>query len=149
MPGTLRPMVVLLIATLLTACSGFDTAPQASPEPNSAGQIANAPDAPDPATGQTVTITFGTYEYERSIYEPLVETFHSENPAIRVQLVSLDAVRDGADFSDFNAYMRRMVSAADTLSSWGSSRPEAIEHGYIRDLAPFIDADPTFDRDDF
>jgi ABC-type glycerol-3-phosphate transport system substrate-binding protein len=142
-------MVVLLIATLLVACGGFDATPQASPEPDSAGPIANAPDAPDPDTGQTVTITFGTYEYERSIYEPLVKTFHSENPTIHVQLVSLDAVRDGADSSDFNAYMRQMVSAADTLTSFGSSGPEAIEHGYIRDLAPFMDANPAFDRDDF
>ncbi|MCG8353694.1 MAG: extracellular solute-binding protein [Chloroflexales bacterium] len=153
MINILRPMAVLLVAALLFACGDFNATPQASPTPDTAEPAAMTPE-PTMGSGanadQPVTITFGMYEFERSIYEPLIEAFHRENPTIRVQLVSLDKLWGSIDFNDYNAAMRKLASAADVVSApLAAMKPELITNGYIRDLAPFIEADPTFDRDDF
>src|SRR5262245_293889 len=44
--------------------------------------------------------------------------------------------------------MRQIVSSADTAATF-FLRPEDIKNGLVRDLAPLIDADPSFDRDDY
>jgi len=150
--------MLLLVALFLSACSpgGTPVAPtigpvtgSASPSPGGATSSA-APTASSASTG-SVVIGFGAQEYERQIYEPLIAAFNRENPGIQVQFVSLDEIMNSGDPAQSyepNAITRRILSATDTAVTWSIS-PEAVKYGYLRDLKPLMDADPTFDRDDF
>lgn len=154
--------VLLLLAALLCACSSASAPLAPTIEPAAGGASAPAGSAPAgsaagssaPAVdaGGAVTITFGAQEYERQIYQPLIDTFNQENPDLRVQFVSLDEIFNPgsgqAQNFDPNSMMRRIVSAADTAVNWSIS-PEAVRNSYVRDLKPLIDADPSFDLGDY
>lgn len=140
MKHSLIIIAALITSMLLGACGLTGTPDPAAP----------ADTAPDAAPGEVVTISFMAQEWERSLYEPLIETFNAENPGIRVQFISNDEV-EGAGFGpsvDANQRMRRIVSAADTAAVFSIST-EDIANGYLFDLAPLMEADPTFARDDF
>src|SRR5215216_2973443 len=96
-----HPLAVLLIVlALLSACS-FESSP-ALPAATQAPSSVDATAAPDSVAattavaeapsspGEVVTIGFGAQEYERQIYEPLIEEFNKQNAGLRVQFVSLD-----------------------------------------------------------
>jgi len=97
-------------------------------------------------TGQLTTedalITFAAYEFERSIYEPLMAQFHEQNPAITVKFSPLQLTSgDSAE-----SYFRTLASTADTVLVSGRSSELSV---YFRDLQPQIDADADFRIDDF
>ncbi|HEX9371833.1 MAG TPA: extracellular solute-binding protein, partial [Roseiflexaceae bacterium] len=123
----------LLASVLLSACA--------------AGPGAAAPTAlPDtsPGSASAVTIGFAAQEFERQAYEPLIAAFNQQNPDIHVQFVP----RPMQQAQSLDQLMRQLVSAADTAATF-FLRPEDIKNGLVRDLAPLIDADPNFDRDDY
>jgi ABC-type glycerol-3-phosphate transport system substrate-binding protein len=91
--------------------------------------IEPAPDDANPV------ITFGTYEFYKDGYKPLVEQFQKEHPEITVQLVTLN------DYND----PRQVASAADTMML-----PEMMgSDNYYLDLTPFQEGQRDFDGDDF
>jgi ABC-type glycerol-3-phosphate transport system substrate-binding protein len=157
MPWRYRGLAtVFLVGLLLSSCSLGADAPDpllpATALPNADLPTA-APAASGAAladTGEVVKLSFGAQSFERSIYEPLIDAFNKQYPDVQVQFVSLDAIMqsDSGEAFDFNRQLRRMVGAADTLSSFYVA-PEAIRNGYFYDLQPLIDADTSFDRDDF
>ncbi|HEY3228619.1 MAG TPA: extracellular solute-binding protein, partial [Roseiflexaceae bacterium] len=79
-----------------------------------------------------------------------IERFNQDNPGIQVTFVSLDEIiRPAANESyDLDKEALLIVSAADT-AVFNYPRPDDITNGYLLDLKPFMDADPSFDRDDF
>jgi hypothetical protein len=103
------------------------------------------------AGAESVTITFAAEG--RSRYEPLIEAFETDNPDIHVQFVDLEDLMKPVQLADggmiISPYlsMREIVSGADTAAAGVTA--EAIEKGWLRDLTPLMDADPTFDRADF
>jgi ABC-type glycerol-3-phosphate transport system substrate-binding protein len=134
---TYRSLALLcLLALTLSACS-FDAAPIPAGE------------TPTPITQATgtgsITITFGAIGFMRHIYEPLIADFNAQHPGIVVQFVALDQIYQRGD--DNNAITRQIVSRADTAEATASA--EQFERGLLHDLAPLIDADSTFNRDDF
>jgi multiple sugar transport system substrate-binding protein len=143
----------VLLATLLalSACGG-----PAAPAPTApAGAAADAtaidaassgqPNADAPAaSGGVVTIGFAAPEFERAGYEPLIAAFNEQNPDVRVEFVPL-AMQSSQSLDQL---MRQIVSSADTAATF-FLRPEDIKNGLVRDLAPLIDADPSFERDDY
>jgi ABC-type glycerol-3-phosphate transport system substrate-binding protein len=146
---------LLLIGMLISSCSLGDTPESAIPATAlpSADLPTEAPTNADGAlatAGEIVKLSFGAQSFERAIYEPLIDTFNQQNPDVQVQFVSLDEImRSEMDQTfDFDRQLRRMVGAADTLSSFYLA-PEAISKGYFYDMQPLIDADPSFARDDF
>ena len=153
-------LAALLSATLVLSGCGLGAGPSedtafsdATSVPDTAVDTTTAaPTTPatDTGEGEVVTIGFGAQEWERQVFEPLIEAFNNENPDVRVQFVSLDEVLNfGPDQPyDPSEAMRRIVSAADTAAYWSVS-PEDIKNGYVYDLMPLIEADPAFDRDDF
>jgi ABC-type glycerol-3-phosphate transport system substrate-binding protein len=152
-----RGLATLLLAgILLSACTFGDDAPESTltaTAPPSADLPTEAPADPDAAladTGEIVRISFGAQSFERSIYEPLIDAFNKQHSDMQVQFVSLDAIMQSGsgETFDFNRQLRGMVGAADTLSSFYIA-PEAIRNGYFYDLQPLIDADTSFDREDF
>lgn len=91
---------------------------------------------------ENAIITFTAYEFERSMYEPLMAQFHEQNPTITVKFVPLSLPSgDGA----LN-YFRTLASAADTSLVTGRSSELGL---YFRDLQPQIDVDADFRPDDF
>lgn len=99
---------------------------------------------------QNIIITFAAQEADRDTYEPIMRSFSEQNPDIRVQFVPVDHVlrSDGGRPLDTDDRVRQWMSLADTSVSlfWGS---EVIDTGYLHDLKPFIDTDPSFRPDDF
>ncbi|HJZ50322.1 MAG TPA: extracellular solute-binding protein [Roseiflexaceae bacterium] len=92
-----------------------------------------------------VTITFGAIGFMRHIYEPLIAAFNGQHPGIIVQFVALDELyRRGAEYDEL---MRQIVSRADTAEA--PADEQQFKLGLLRDLAPLIEADANFDRDDF
>ncbi len=149
-----HPLIALLIALmLLSSCGPGDDVPEIIANPAATPENPDATAAQPHASlapGEAVTISFGAQEFERQIYEPLIETFNGQNPEIRVQFVSLDELtrpRQGESF-DPGAMVRRIVGAADTASIY-FIRSEDMRNGLLYDLRPLIDADPDFDADDF
>ncbi|MCG8351603.1 MAG: extracellular solute-binding protein [Chloroflexales bacterium] len=159
-----RPWLVLicLVCLLVPACA---TPPPPAPPPtvqDEATAVPTAPRSPAPvspspsATSDAailtvpaqpdgpVTISFGAYEYQRELYAPLIDAFHAQHPNIRVQFVGLDstvsAEREGLPLG-------HIVSVADTAAAFVSSAEH--DQGYLFDLAPFIAADPSFQRADY
>lgn len=91
---------------------------------------------------ENAIITFTAYEFERSMYEPLMAQFHEQNPTITVKFVPLSLPSgDGA----LN-YFRTLASTADTSLVTGRSFELGL---YFRDLQPQIDVDADFRSDDF
>lgn len=139
-----RLWIVLTLWTMLLASCG---APQPSGDATPA-----VPGATPTRGSESVTISFAVWEYERAAYEPLADRFTAENPTIKVVLVSLDDVMMFEPGSEGPTspldMLRRIVSAADTAPAFALT-PEAFGTPLLLDLKPLMDADATFQRDDF
>ncbi|HWQ15521.1 MAG TPA: extracellular solute-binding protein [Roseiflexaceae bacterium] len=138
-----RLFPLLLLLALLASCGG-----PAGPVPQPTGVAPQPGATPDSPEG--VTISFAVWDYERPIYEPLVERFMAEHPGITVVLVPLDDIMNvpsqGPESS--TAMLRRLVSAADTAPAVGIPS-EALGSALLLDLKPLMDADARFTREDF
>lgn len=89
---------------------------------------------------QQVTITFAADTAMKSIYEPLMETFHKEHTNITVQFVELDPSKQ--------VDAKTKASLADV--SLLSGRSDIVARaGYFRDLTPLMETDSTFQVNDF
>lgn len=122
----MRPMLLMLVllATLLGACASDSRPPDRT------------------GSDGVVTIGFGAPEYDRALYAPLIDAFNAQNPTMRVQFVALEANGES------NALTQQAVRAADTAVVDSISRAD-MTNGTLHDLAPMIDADLTFKRDDW
>src|SRR4051812_45439856 len=130
--------LVLIAAITLGGCSFGAAEPPA-------GATAEPVTATQAAATDSITITFGAIGFMRHVYEPLIAAFNAQHPGIVVQFVALDEVyQRGADNNDI---ARQIVPRADTAEAPADA--EQFERGLLRDLAPLIDADMSFDRNDF
>ncbi len=141
-------LFLALIAGLVLSACGLGAASE--PPTPAGGQPAPtdssaAGSAPTTGSDANVTITFGANSFMRHVYEPLIEAFNAQHPGITVQWVSLDKVYR-ADV-DQNERTRQIVSLADTAEVQASK--QQFQLGLLYDLKPLIDADPSFNRDDF
>lgn len=148
----------VLILAVLVACGGTPAVPSA--EPTTAPAVVVETTAPGPAAtaaptgavpaGERTTVRFAVSDYELPMYADMIKAFEAENPTVHVepvsmqQILGLGAVLDTEVPEDAEA---RLVAAADVVTI-GASRA-AVAQGLVRDLGPFIEADPTFDADDF
>lgn len=108
-------------------------------------------------TGRRITVTFAVWDEERGAYDPVISAFEAQNPDIRIRVVSLNklvpvvTVRSDEETTltvqDAVVSLPQVVSGADTAVVAVPS--EAFAKGYVRDLRPFMDGDPTFDSTDF
>jgi len=93
------------------------------------------------AQNEPTTITFACMDYQRSLYEPLVEGFHAADPKVRVQFVSADEAsgmqRQGNTVTSDGQEMERLTAHADTFVWFASLRP--TDHWFLLDLQPFVD----------
>lgn len=98
-------------------------------------------------TGKIV-VTFGGSEYDRILFEPLIEEFNQQYPSIVVQFAPFSEPESADDAQDFN-YIRMLATSADTTILWGIGNLSDSNNFYFRDLGPLMDADPNFEPDDF
>jgi multiple sugar transport system substrate-binding protein len=123
--------IVPIVALTLAACSGG----------NGGGSQA-------PVTGEQTTITFAAWEYEHATYQPHITAFAADNPNIHVVLVPMEDILQQEETTSPLMMLRQMVSRADTAPAIGFM-PEAVHHELLLDLAPLMDADTSFSREDF
>ncbi|MDY6876225.1 MAG: extracellular solute-binding protein [Chloroflexota bacterium] len=124
-------LVIVTLGLLLTTCGGD-------------GEETPA------AEGERGTIRFAVYDWEQATYDDLIEAFEEANPGLHVQLVSINetlglAPMGAIEWPD-DAELR-LVSAADVVNIGVSRR--TVQEGLVRDLTPFIKADPNFHPEDF
>lgn len=131
-----RLLALLLLFSLLAACGG----------PSNPSDPANG----TPSDDGVATISFATWEYDRPRYEALAQSFSAANPGIQVVIVTMDDIMNmpGDMFQNDFEILRRLVSSADTAAN---SLNVAIGYGtnLLTDLRPLMDADASFQRDDF
>ncbi|MGD9315874.1 MAG: extracellular solute-binding protein [Anaerolineae bacterium] len=148
-------LVICIAAMLLVACGGGEateaplpTEVPLAPTVEQEVQQGTTPEAKPEA--EQATVRFAIFDWDRPAYESLIEAFEEDNPDVKVQVVSANEVLEfGAlieiEFPDDAS--RRLASAADVFSLGGSRQD--VQEGLIRDLTPFIDADPDLQPDDF
>ncbi|HSF81213.1 MAG TPA: extracellular solute-binding protein [Anaerolineales bacterium] len=106
---------------------------------------------PSGAGGEGAIITFAAPEYQRQLFEPLMEAFHEQNPAITVQFVDLFQFFSPAEEYNPQNPFRKLAQAADTFLiqapfTWNKSMDLSL---YFRNLQPLYESDPSFQPDDF
>lgn len=133
--------MLLTLAVILSSCNLANNNPDAT----------NTDTSADNSDG-VITIGFAADEFREEEYAPLIEQFNNENSDVQVQFVSLDLATQAANTGQSyepNEYLRQVASAADTIATYyGGFQPEQT-NTYFYDLTPLIDADSTFNRDDY
>lgn len=138
-----KRLVCLLVTAMLLAACGETNQTRASPTLSttfSANQAA--------INDVRATIHFTTDGSKLALYSDLIKAFEEANPDLKVELASTGetlGLSPGDSWPD-DAWLR-LTSAADVIEL--SPPSDAIKAGLIRDLAPFIDNDPSFQPDDF
>jgi ABC-type glycerol-3-phosphate transport system substrate-binding protein len=135
---------ILALAFLLSAaaCARAEPGPEAT-APGATEAVAG----PAEPVEENPVITFAGYEYDRALYEPLMEAFMAEHPDIRVQFTPIPEITSEEEAQATN-WLRLQATTADTSLTWGGSMDPNMSV-YFRDLGPLVDADPAFDADDF
>jgi multiple sugar transport system substrate-binding protein len=145
-------LICVLLMALLIGCTGGEgkttpTVGSIKDQPPSGKTGATA--TPPPAEGPGVTITFACYDWEFGDFEKMVEEFQELNPDIKVQLVSIQealGIELGDDWPEDSS--AKLAAAADTMGA-NYFQNQDLQAGLLHDLWPFIEADRTFDQDDF
>jgi len=140
-------LLVVALGVLLIGCGGG----------NGATPRYDSVPAARTTAGKRVTIRFATSEWQRGAYERLIEAFEQENPDLHIQWVSLEEAlgigsMPGESSMAWPDDIIYLASTADVftvsdVSGWMVG--EMARMGLIRDLTPFIEADPSFRPDDF
>jgi multiple sugar transport system substrate-binding protein len=142
-----------IAAMLLAACGSSEgtEAPTAIPPTDTAVTQQGQQTVPSPEPGgEQVTIRFAVFDFQRSLYEDLIQAFEEANADVAVQIVSTNEVLGLQSLTDFDLpedATRRLVSAADVIAQAASR--EDVQQGLVRDLTPFIEADANFQIEDF
>lgn len=95
----------------------------------------------------SVTIRFAASEQERAYYESLIPAFNQQQPNIQVEFVAVDVGATNGP-RDGRTPVQQMLHVADTAAPL-MVQAEDVANGSLRDLKPFMDADPAFNQDDF
>jgi ABC-type glycerol-3-phosphate transport system substrate-binding protein len=148
-----RLLSLFLLIALLAACSVAPDQPAGTPQPGQPDVIGEPNATAEPGDSGPVTISYATWDYEQQFYEPLAKKFSAEHPNVTIALVSLDDLmsipREQQNTPEGPlTQLRRIVSGADTAPAFALV-PEAFGSGLMLDLAPLMDADGAFKRDDF
>jgi len=133
--------LLLLAILLLTACSGKTT-----------NMPARTPAGP---AGEQVSIHFAVPDWDLAWgpWDGLVEEFEAQNPGIHVELESFNEILDlpPGEFHPAEDFWFKLASSSDVFQVifYDGIARQAVREGLVRDLKPFMDADPNFRAGDF
>jgi multiple sugar transport system substrate-binding protein len=139
--------VVWVVALLLSACGGQGQGEGVTPSP--APIPTTAPTQQVPSQEQVI-IRFAVFDWERPMYEDLIAAFEEANPDVKVQIVSANEVLDLGPLTSMTIpedANLRLASAADVINV--NVTPDVVKQGLVRDLTPLMQADSSFQADDF
>lgn len=125
----------LSLIILITACA----APQVPAASERAAGAEGGNNAP-------VRIGFGASEFERAVYQPLIDAFNAANSDMQVQFVPLEP--NFASGRSSAEVVQAIAGQADTFSSLLVTN-DVLSNGALTDLRPLIAADPSFDAADY
>lgn len=113
--------------------------------------VAPAGTNPTAPAGEPVVISFGALgdAHTRSIYDPLIKKFNQANPDVRVEFKSLDSIVIVNGMYGPETYNTEKIVRAVDVADTGFASEDDLRRGLILNLKPFIDADASFNRDDF
>lgn len=136
----------LMLFTLLIACrTNNPTAEELAITPLS---ITANPPKTNIISNRDV-IQFAVNERELSKYETLVRAFEAENRDIHIKLLSINEIL-GPEATNGLWPEDSLLRLATSVDVFPAVRDVGATHqGLIRDLTPFIEADPNFESDDF
>ena len=165
----MKRIVILLfvLAMILAGCGGTEAPPTAVPEPTDVEPAVEATQepVPEPATTEAqpeptqasqeqaqdrTAVRFAVADWDLPQYEPFIAAFEEENPDLKVQVVSLNEVLELGSLVDIEIPEdadQRLVAAADVVQI-DVQRP-TVRDGLVRDLTPLMEADATFQAEDF
>jgi multiple sugar transport system substrate-binding protein len=150
-----RFVLLFLLVTILAACGGPASPDAEIPtiDPGQGVSTTPAPGPADPSGDGPVTISYAAVEGERPAYEALAQKFTADNPNIKIVIVPLeDLINIQSPNGQYNPLdvVRSVASGADTApTGYVYLPPEAQTSGLLMDLKPLMDADGSFNRDDF
>ena len=130
-----------------TVAPADTTGPQAEPQPS---PVPTTQVEEQPTPQDRTTVLFAINDFEQPLYEDLIAAFEEANPDLRIEVVSVNQVLELGPLGQLeypDDAEQRLVAAADVVNI-GASR-EVVAQGLIRDLGPFVEADPNFQPDDF
>lgn len=136
--GLNRCLLIIWIASMALAACG-------QPGQTTSTPILQQSPLPPPISEQT-EISFACFASLLDSCEQLAKEFQLTNPDMTVQVVTVEEV-EGAEATSLREALSRVASQTDAFA-YVLHEP-AIEQGLVRDLTPFLEADPTFDPDDF
>ncbi|MCX7682539.1 MAG: extracellular solute-binding protein [Anaerolineae bacterium] len=96
----------------------------------------------------SITIVFACRDNLRSVYESLAQAFCASHPEIEVEIVSWDEIIGESDPWSPKA-VARLVTRADVAIAPTRFGPSVTRQGLLRDLTPLMEADPSFEPEDF
>ncbi len=146
-------VVLCVLVLVVAACgpSGGDESPSPAVEPATEAAKVPVPATAEPAVeGERTTVRFAITDWDRPLYESLIEAFEEENPDLHVQVVSANEVLELGPIGQIDIPEdadQRLVAAADVVEV--NVTREAVDQGLIRDLSPFLDIDPGSQASDF
>lgn len=132
---SLALLITFILGTILAACS---------PQPTPTVEVKPTSEA----SSEGVIITFACDYAEMREFEELAQSFHQAHPDINVRIVSTeDVLSIGLGDPWPEDSIARLASAADVVNRWFG--PADTRSGAIMDLQPFIEADRSFQAEDF
>lgn len=139
--GPRRPFrslaLVLLTLSLLSACTtGAVPTSQSTPPTIAVPEATQPSGAAGQASQPAITITFACRGYEHSPYEELAQAFGQQNPAISVQVVSIDDLAGNSNILSADD-AAKVASGADAFLGYARVMlEEAVPRGLVLDLSP-------------
>ena len=125
-----RLMLIILLLACLTACRDAPAGPEA------------VDTAPAVTQTEQVTITLAMSESNLAGYRPLIEQFEAQYSHIRVRLVAESEIISIEETNRIAA-----LAASADLFAYSPAIHESQQ--YLLDLRPLLNADPSFDANDF
>jgi ABC-type glycerol-3-phosphate transport system substrate-binding protein len=109
---------------------------------------ASQPAPPQGGEGYPTAIRFICPARYQANFEVLAGQFHEQNPDLYVDIMALEdiLVKDAAP-PNLQGITRRQAELADVFFSWIDM--DAASQGLLYNLAPFVEADSTFQSQDF
>lgn len=149
-------LLAYLVLMLLVACQPTMVAEPAANPPAEASimetetAVSSPTSEPVPATltppplPAEQIVRFAVSEWEKSNYQTVITDFETENPDYKIELISIDEVVGELHTEEQFA---QLAPHADVFSTGPAY--SAIPSGFLLDLSPFFEADPTISEEDF